>query len=84
MFISHIIRRSDLLSTPAELVGKILLIVLHVLLLRWWLLMLIVLLLVDGVVGHVVHRGTMVDFDLRIRYIDSQLDVSIRHVRAVI
>ena len=46
--------------------------------------MLIVLLLVDGVVGHVVHRGTMVDFDLRIRYIDSQLDVSIRHVGAVI
>ena len=84
MFISHIIRRSDLLSTPAELVRKILLIVLHVLLLRWRLLMLIVLLLIDGVVGHVVHRGTMVDFDLRIRYIDSQLDVSFRHVRVVI
>ena len=84
MFISHIIRRSDLLSTPAELVRKILLIVLHVLLLRWQLLMLIVLLLIDGVVGHVVHRGTMVDFDLRIRYIDSQLDVSFRHVRVVI
>ena len=84
MFISHIIKRSDLLSTPAELVRKILLIVLHVLLLRWWLLMLIVLLLIDGVVGHVVHRGTMVDFDLRIRYIDSQLDVSFRHVRVVI
>ena len=84
MFISHIIKRSDLLSTPAELVRKILLIVLHVLLLRWRLLMLIVLLLIDGVVGHVVHRGTMVDFDLRIRYIDSQLDVSFRHVRVVI
>ena len=84
MFISHIIKRSDLLSTPAELVRKILLIVLHVLLLRWQLLMLIVLLLIDGVVGHVVHRGTMVDFDLRIRYIDSQLDVSFRHVRVVI
>ena len=84
MFISHIIRRSDLLSTPAELMREILLIVLHVLLLRWRLLMLIVLLLIDGVVGHVVHRGTMVDFDLRIRYIDSQLDVSFRHVRAVI
>ena len=84
MFISHIIKRSDLLSTPAELVRKILLIVLHVLLLRWQLLMLIVLLLIDGVVGHVVHRGNMVDFDLRIRYIDSQLDVSFRHVRVVI